>query len=818
VNGPARAAADPAPPAPGRLDARLPRWIPARFVRFGIVGGLGTVVNLVLLWVAQEWLLRAIEPASLRLNLALALSIGLSTLHNFAWNRRWTWSDRRAERRHGLLVQFAQYALACWFGILLQFIFTRLLADEMHYLLAATLAIGVASVANFVINDLWTFGTRLLATPSTRRLLVFHAGLLVIAGWAYLNGLDSRFAPKNGDEYVYAHITRLTASTGHWLPLASELDGMRNTKPPLLFWQGLASTHEASQWSLWRLRWPSVLYTLLTSLAIAVAAAWIVRAQRRPPPPVGFDAPSSGFVSTISGSLGMAGGPAVLPPLGMPGPAAADAMPEPPADPAYGLRRFGLRGPIPAAWTVGVAAALVYLGFFTTFRYGRPYLTSAPETFWLALPLLGLLVAGPRAWDSRLAVPLAVGIAVGLGLLYKSFALLAPVGAVLALWWLDHRGWRLGEALRRDTARLLLIAFVSLALFALWFVLDPDPAAVWREFVVGENVAKMAAGSAGLGEAIGRFVWGSSSVWEYAAAAVTNAGLWSGVVVATLIVAWRRRSAMGTAERRLWLWLGVFLVVFAIPSQRSARYLLPAMPALALLIALHWRALPRWSFMLGHAAGLALVVVLMWLALGLQDGSSGAVNYRAVDWAVMMLAATVCLGGLALPGLTRGALLATAPLVYGVIAVFTEPIDGEAGRYAPAVQQQVAGQAVWVPCNFRGKFEDHGFLLPRAEPRGYAVHEGPLRGIDQDLDQGPATLAARYALFAWRQPLSAAPPACEGCRVLGSRIDLKSRHRSEEIRAMLAGRVQENLYVREFLVAAAPRPSHAAHVSDAACR
>jgi putative flippase GtrA len=786
------------------IESRLPAWIPARFVRFGIVGGLGTVVNLVVLWLAQEWLLRAIEPASLRLNLALALSIAVSTLHNFAWNRRWTWSDRRAERRHNVLIQFAQYALACWFGILLQFIFTRVLADEMHYLLAATLAIGVSSVANFVINDVWTFGSRWLATPSTRRLLLFHAALVALTGWAYVNGLDSRFAPKNGDEYVYAHIARVTAATGHWLPLASELDGMRNTKPPLLFWQGMASTDGASAWSLERLRWPSLLYTLLTALAIGVAAAAITAARRRPVRPVGFDAPSSGFTSTISGSLGAAGGPAVL----------AHAI----GSPLAAVGRPGLRGPVPATWTVGVAAALVFLGFFTTFRYGRPYLTSAPETFWLALPLLLMLATGARAFESRLAVPLAVGVSVGLGLLYKSFALIAPVAAVLALWWLDHRGGRLVEALRRDTHKLVIVVAVALGLFALWFVLDPDPAAVWREFVVGENVGKLGAGSSGFAEAVGRFFWGSSSVWEYGLAALTNAGLWSGVVVATGVVAWRRRSTMDATERRLWLWLAVFAVVFALPSQRSARYLLPAMPALALLVALHWRSLPRWSFAIGHALGLVLVLALMWLALGLQDGSGGDIDYRAVDWAVMLLAATACLAGLALPGLSRGALLAAAPLVYGLVAVFTQPIDGPAGRYPLSVQERLAGQAVWVPCNFRGKFEDHGFLLPGAVPRGYAVHEGPLRSVADDPVAGPAALAERYPLFAWRQPLAAAAPTCAGCTVMASRVDLRSRHSSAELKAMLGGRVQEHLYLREWLLAAAPRAGHAAHAADSACR
>ncbi|HSM98719.1 MAG TPA: glycosyl transferase family 39, partial [Gallionella sp.] len=58
----------------------------------------------------------------------------------------------------------------------------------------------------------------------------------LLAVFTYFYGLDSQHIPKNGDEYPYEHITRLTADSGKLLPLRSQLDNMRNTKPPLLFW------------------------------------------------------------------------------------------------------------------------------------------------------------------------------------------------------------------------------------------------------------------------------------------------------------------------------------------------------------------------------------------------------------------------------------------------------------------------------------------------------------------------------------------------------------------------------------------------------
>jgi dolichol-phosphate mannosyltransferase len=143
--------------------ARLPglRWVLGhRFLKFGAVGASGTVVNLGVLYLGQEFLLRAIEPVGTRLNASLALAIFFATVNNFAWNRAWTWADRKQRNlAKPLPLQFGQYALACWFAIALQVVFTKILAGmSFHYLVANLTAIVLASVFNFVLNDLWAFG------------------------------------------------------------------------------------------------------------------------------------------------------------------------------------------------------------------------------------------------------------------------------------------------------------------------------------------------------------------------------------------------------------------------------------------------------------------------------------------------------------------------------------------------------------------------------------------------------------------------------------------------------------------------------------
>ena len=134
---------------------RAANW---RFVKFGLVGASGIPVNLAVLYLGQNWLFRDIASPFIRLNLALALAIFCATINNFIWNRAWTWSDRQQHLQTRRIVQFSQYALASWLGIALQFVFTNLLVAHFHYFVANMIAIALASVFNYLANDLWTFG------------------------------------------------------------------------------------------------------------------------------------------------------------------------------------------------------------------------------------------------------------------------------------------------------------------------------------------------------------------------------------------------------------------------------------------------------------------------------------------------------------------------------------------------------------------------------------------------------------------------------------------------------------------------------------
>jgi len=560
------------------------------------------------------------------------------------------------------------------------------------------------------------------AASDARRRRAGFAATAALAAAAYVYGLDSHHAPKNGDEYAYEHVTRLTAASGTLLPLRSDIPVLRNTKPPLLFWQGIASTNGGRDWTLARLRWPSVAYTFLSAVLVFAVA-------RR-----------------LSGR--------------------ADA---------------------------GALAALVFLAFLSTYRYGRPFLTNAPETFWLFLPFSALLVRPPAARSALM--PLVVGVPVGLALLYKSFALVAPVGLALAAWHLRLRGGRGGEVIREDARPIALGLAIALAAFATWFVLDPDPSAVWTDFVLRENAGKFDQP----GGYLPRLVVGSSSLWAYALGFPLNAGLLFPLALAACVLSWRRRAELGEGERLLWLLIFSFAAFYALPSQRSSRYLLPVMPALAVLVALAWERLGRWLFVAALALTAVLVGALAVASLQLDRTAPGARELPAAHWGLIAAAAAVVVAGLAVPTLTRALTLPAVFLAYLSLASALRPFDGPAGRYDEPTIARARGRAVLVPYDFVAKEERYRFILPGATPVGYR-EEG----------RGPARPSAPppRALVVMQAPVGG--EACAGCTVVGRRLDLRGRQAPAEVREMLAGRLSPALVVEELLVetgdAAAARP------------
>ncbi|MDB5938922.1 MAG: 4-amino-4-deoxy-L-arabinose transferase and related glycosyltransferase of family-like protein [Polaromonas sp.] len=512
--------------------------------------------------------------------------------------------------------------------------------------------------------------------------------MALLVALAYLFGLGGDHIPRNGDELVYANIARLTAASGHWLPLQSAWDFMRNTKPPLLFWQAMVAGGWGEHWTLLRLRLPSVAYTWGITLMVALLTWKTVR----------------------DGAADAAGASAT---------------------PAQRSRH---------ALTMGAIAALVYLSFFTTYRYGRPYLTSAPETFWLFGVFFALAWSPARLLASHWKFPLIAGIAVGIGCLYKSFVMVVPVGFALALCYqavgAQVAPWQVFRpGIVRDGIKVAVICALGLGIFGLWFALDPQPGEVWREFVVGENAGKM-------NNARGYFKTafsGGSGILTILTGYFSNALFLLPLSIGGFVAAWRgwrqRRGTLLTispAEKIMWLWLLALALVFMLPTQRSTRYLIPAMPALAVVIAVYWQRIGRIWFSLTLA-----VCMIGLLAMGLIG--YGAVRATQNPWVLSPLFWVYVAGAALACGVSMFKKSWTRPLaaVAGFSVVFalawvTNPFNGELGRFKPETHARLIGQTVQVPSNFNGHFERYEFIIPgakiaeyfAAQPVDYADVEG----------------------------------------------------------------------------------------------
>ena len=131
-----------------------------RFTKFGTVGFSGTIINLIMLYVNQEFIFRQIVSKDTRLHMSLSGAIFVATLSNFLWNRRWTWNDRKGKTKHGFLVQLGQYFLASGLAICIQYMFTIFFARFTHYLLANIMAVVIAAIFTYVVNDAWTFAVK----------------------------------------------------------------------------------------------------------------------------------------------------------------------------------------------------------------------------------------------------------------------------------------------------------------------------------------------------------------------------------------------------------------------------------------------------------------------------------------------------------------------------------------------------------------------------------------------------------------------------------------------------------------------------------
>jgi putative flippase GtrA len=143
-----------------------------RVSAFVAVGALGLLLQIG----AFAWLTMA---AGWPYPWATALAVELTVLHNFWWHERWTWRDRTPARdpqrgcrvgdpaRSGVVGRLARFHVTTGLTSIAGNLMFTVLSVELlgvHAIVANVVAVGLTSVANFLVADRWVFARRTAMT------------------------------------------------------------------------------------------------------------------------------------------------------------------------------------------------------------------------------------------------------------------------------------------------------------------------------------------------------------------------------------------------------------------------------------------------------------------------------------------------------------------------------------------------------------------------------------------------------------------------------------------------------------------------------
>ncbi len=121
-----------------------------QFIKFALVGGSGTIVNVAILYSLTEF-------AGFFYMVSAVAAFFVAMVNNFIWNKIWTFREPLSHRAGSKFVKFFVVSItALCVNLAFLYIFTEFF--EIYYVISQVLAIGAALLVNFFGNRLWTFG------------------------------------------------------------------------------------------------------------------------------------------------------------------------------------------------------------------------------------------------------------------------------------------------------------------------------------------------------------------------------------------------------------------------------------------------------------------------------------------------------------------------------------------------------------------------------------------------------------------------------------------------------------------------------------
>ena len=136
------------------MDDRLKRSL-TQFVKFAVVGGIGTIVNLIVLKGSlYVWDQLAVSTPFVVEAFASGLAFAVAVVNNYLLNRWWTFRSSGA-----MSTEFLKFLIVSLAGLALNelafYIFRAQL--QISVLVSQMLAILCVLPFNFIVNKLWSF-------------------------------------------------------------------------------------------------------------------------------------------------------------------------------------------------------------------------------------------------------------------------------------------------------------------------------------------------------------------------------------------------------------------------------------------------------------------------------------------------------------------------------------------------------------------------------------------------------------------------------------------------------------------------------------
>jgi hypothetical protein len=305
---------------------------------------------------------------------------------------------------------------------------------------------------------------------------------------------------------------------------------------------------------------------------------------------------------------------------------------------------------------------------------------------------------------------------------------------------------------------------------------------VLAQFVLKENVGKL--GGKGY---FGGLFSGPYPVWRIWLGHFLNSGLLALPLLYVVIVSIKHRARLRREEKALWILVLSFLIVYTIPSQRQANYLIPTSPALAVLLGVRWSEIKGHWFYVFH---IPILVALLLLATLTQAISNALPQDSYQPWQLVIPIAAILLSAFGL------ILNRAGPYVFHFLVFLTfisfafmvAPLEGPLGRYPPRTVTALRGKVVYVPAHFISRQERHRFLLPGTRIRGYFTLN---KGHMNRLLESRRFVAINRAL---------GQPVAGPFRVFGTRLDMKTRQTPAELVRILLHHDLDLLIHQEIIV------------------